>query len=322
MQLMSADARLIYESRVRMRIAIAAVLAGLLLLLASLLQLVGPHSNVNELTIGLITEHKRFPLDVIANVVQAVAWAGVAVSLYFLFQSSRARNPGANQAFAWIVIVGSALIAVCGIASAIVVAIKAHQFVTTGNQTYAEANHLTSGGALTALSYANLFGLLLGAVGFVLVSLNAMRTGLLTRFMGYLGIFAGILVLFVITPVPVVQAYFLVALGYMISGRWPTGLPPAWLSGRAEPWPSSQSLREERMKAREQQRGGRGGGGGGSAGRAAGGARGAGAGVGGLFGGFGRARPAPAPDPAPVATEPPAGSTRATTPKRKRKKRK
>ena len=40
------------------------------------------------------------------------------------------------------------------------------------------------------------------AVAFVLVSLQAMNQGLLSRFMGYLGMFAGALVLFQITQVP------------------------------------------------------------------------------------------------------------------------
>jgi hypothetical protein len=283
---MSVDDRLLYEARMRTRVAVAAVAGGLLLLVAALLQLVGPHSNVNELTIGLIEEHKRFPLDVIANLVQAVGWAGVAFALNFLFGSARARNPLLNKFFAWIAIGGATLIAVSGIASAIVISIKAHQFVTTGDQTYQQANHLTSGPLLISLSYSNLLGLLMTAVGFVLISLNAMRTGLLTRFMGYLGIFAGILVLFVITPVPVVESYWLVALGYMISGRWPTGMPPAWLSGRSEPWPSSSKMRQQRM---QQGRGGRG---------------------------------RPAPKPEPVVAEGPSGGTRATTPKRKRKRRK
>jgi hypothetical protein len=307
---MSADDRLLYEARVRQRIAVAAVSGGLLLLVSSLLQLLGPHSNVNELTIGLIEEHKRFPLDLIANVVQAVAWVGIAVSLKFLFDSVRARNPTVNPAFAWIMIFGAVAISLSGLASATVIAIKAHQFVTTGDQTYQQANHLTSGPLLAGLSYSNLVGLLAGAVGFVLVALNGMRVGLLTRFMGYVGIFAGILILFVITPVPVVEAYWLVALGYMISGRWPSGMPPAWVTGRAEPWPSGQAQREQRIR----QRGG--GGGGAGASRGAGGAGLGGGGLGGLF-----RRPAPA-TPAPVPAERPSGSTRATTPKRKRKRRK
>ena len=308
-----ADDRLLYETRWRMRIAVAAIGGGLLLLVASLLQLVGPHSNVNELTIGLIEEHKRFPLDLIANVVQAVAWAGIAVALKFLFDSVRARKPEINPAFTWILVFGAVVISVSGVVSAIVIAIKAHQFVTTGNQTYAQANSLTSGPLLAVLSYGNLVGLLAAAVGVVLVSLNAMRVGLLTRFMGYVGIFAGVLILFVVTPVPVVEAYWLVALGYLVSGRWPTGLPPAWMSGRAEPWPSSQAQREQRIRQRDAGRGG----GGSSAGRAAPAAPQRGAGLGGLFG-----RRAPAPEPAPAPVQAPTGGTRATTPKRKRKRRK
>jgi hypothetical protein len=132
-----------------------------------------------------------------------------------------------------------------------------------------------------------------------------MRVGLLTRFMGYVGIFAGVLILFVVTPVPVVQAYWLVALGYLVSGRWPSGLPPAWMSGRAEPWPSSQAQRDQRMRQRGAPRGQR---------PAPAGQPGA------PFGGLFRKR-APA-QPAPVPVEAPTGGTRATTPKRKRKRRK
>ncbi|HTX46326.1 MAG TPA: DUF4386 family protein [Solirubrobacteraceae bacterium] len=300
-----ADDRLLYETRWRMRIAVAAIGGGLLLLVASLLQLVGPHSNVNELTIGLIEEHKRFPLDLIANIVQAVAWAGIAVALKFLFDSVRARKPEINAAFVWILVFGAVVIALSGIVSAIVIAIKAHQFVTTGNQTYQQANHLTSGPLLAVLSYSNLVGLLAAAVGVVLVALNSMRVGLLTRFMGYVGIFAGVLILFVVTPVPVVQAYWLVALGYLISGRWPSGLPPAWMSGQAQPWPSSQAQRDQRMRQRGSTRGQRPG----TAGQA-----------GAPFGGLFRKR-APA-ESAPVPVEAPTGGTRATTPKRKRKRRK
>jgi hypothetical protein len=115
-----------------------------------------------------------------------------------------------------------------------------------------------------------------------------MRVGLLTRFMGYLGIFTGVLVLFPIgSPVPVVQGFWLLALGYLFSGRWPTGIPPAWRSGRAEPWPSSAAMREQRMKA---------------------------------AGGGGRGKPAPTPAPQTVGAPAP-GRTRSATPKRKRKRR-
>ena len=145
-----------------------------------------------------------------------------------------------------IALVGGGLAALAGVVYAIVVAIKVHEFATTGSQTYAEANHLTSGAGLLGLQLVGQAAALLVAVAFVLVSLQAMNQGLLTRFMGYLGMFAGALVLFQITQVPVVQTFWLLAIAYLISGRWPTGVPPAWRSGRAEPWPSSAEMRARR----------------------------------------------------------------------------
>ena len=128
-------------------------------------------------------------------------------------------------------------------------------------------------------------------MGFALVSLTAMRQGLLTRFMGYLGIFAGVLVLFQITQIPIVQGYWLVAVAYLISGRWPTGLPPAWVTGRAEPWPPSSEMRARRAAA---------------------------------SGGRGGISPKPVPSPEPQPAGAPASvpaRTRSGTPKRKRKRR-
>jgi hypothetical protein len=270
------------------------VLAGVLLVGAAAIQLSGPHTSVDELTLDLITANKRFPLDLIASVVNAVASLLIAWTLVFLYQCARARSPETVKPFIRIiVIVGAVLAAVAGIAYAIVVAIKVDQFVTTGSQTYEEANHLTSSGGLLVLQLLGQLAALLLAVSFVLVSLNAMRVGLLSRFMGYLGIFAGVLVLFQIIQIPIVQGYWLAALGYLFSGRWPTGIPPAWRSGRAEPWPSSAEMRARR-----------------AAGAAAG-------------GGGGRRGPAPTPAPQPAGAPAPAGNgrTRSNTSKRKRKRR-
>ena len=84
-----------------------------------------------------------------------------------------------------------------------------------------------------------LAGQLAFAFSFVIVSLNAMQAGLLSRFMGVLGIIVG--VLFVIplgSPLPVVQCFWLLALAPLFLGRWPNGNPPAWAAARpavAEP---------------------------------------------------------------------------------------
>ena len=249
---MSPQETLQYEARTRTRQAVVAGLAGILLVGAAVLQLSGPQSKISELTIGLITEHKRFPVDVIGAVINGLGLCAVAWTLSYLFSITRARNPDLRTWIRGIAIAGGVLAAITGVVYAILVAIKAHQFVTTGDQTYMEANHLTSATGFVAVPVIGQLGALLLAIGFVMTSLNAMRVGLLSRFMGYLGIFVGVLVLFPIgSPVPIVQGFWLLALAYLLTGRWPSGVPPAWSSGRAERWPSSQEMREQRTKARE-----------------------------------------------------------------------
>jgi hypothetical protein len=301
---MSHDDQLLYEARVRNRQVVVSVVAGVLLLAAALIQLGGAHTKVDELTLDLLTANKRFPLDLIASVINAIASLAIAWTLVFLLGCARARSADVKTYVKFIAIAAGGLTAFSGVVYAILVAIKVHEFATTGAQTYAEANRLTSGAALLILQLLGQAAALLMAVSFVLASLQSMRAGLLSRFMGYLGMFAGVLVLFQITQVPVVQCYWLLALAYLLSGRWPTGVPPAWRSGRAEPWASSAELRARRAA---------GVGGGGAAARPSG------------WSWRGRPAPAPAPAPAPqrAGAAGPAsnGRTRGTASKRKRKRR-
>ena len=287
----TADDRLLYETRVRMRWAIVSGAAGLLILVAAAIALTGPHTSINEETLGLVYVHKRFPLDIIAAVVNAFGLVAFAGAIAFLGGAARARRPEMSNASVLAAWVGGGLAAVTGIVLAAVLAIKSQHFVTHTSETYTEAHKIWSGPAVLVPQYAGLLGALLMAVAIVMTALSAMRVGLLTRFMGYLGIFVAVLQMgFIPTPVPVVQSFWLFAIAYLLSGRWPSGVPPSWRSGRAEPWPSSAELREQRIKA-----------------AAAG----------------GRGRPAPQPAPQTVgAPSSAARGTRASTPKRKRKRRK
>jgi hypothetical protein len=282
---------------VRPRHAIIAGAAGVLLVVSAVLQLSGPHTNVSEITLGLITEKKRLGLDVVGAVLQGAGWLAVAATLVFLSGATRARDENAPPYIRYIVLVGAPVTAIGIIGYIAAYGVQANHF--TGAQTYPQAKHLLSSPLLAAFQVMDYAGELALAISFVLVSLQAMRVGLLTRFMGYLGIIAGILVLFVITPVPIVQAYWLVGLGVLLAGRWPSGMPPSWQTGRVERWPSSQELREQRMRER---------------------------------GGAGREKPTrekptrekptrekPTREPLAAAAAP--KQTRSTTPKRKRKRR-
>ena len=288
---MTPEQRVEYESRVRTRQAAIAAAAGILLMVAVLVQIGGAHVNVNEKTLGLITEHKRFTRDLIGSLIAAVSLVALGWTLQWLWGAARARDPNIRPPFmGWIALGGAVIQAISVVLYAVFFGNAASDFVNHGSQTWPEANALLTKTPLVAAQVGNYLGLLLLAVGFTLTSLNAMRVGLLTRFLGYLGIIAAVLTIIPLVPIPIVEAYWLLALAYLLSGRWPSGVPPAWSTGRVERWPSSRELQAARQPAP---------------------ARG------------GRAKRAPEPAPQAVGAPSPApASTRSTTPKRKRKRRK
>lgn len=80
------------------------------------------------------------------------------------------------------------------------------------------------------------------AFAFVIISLNAMRAGLLSRFMGILGIIVGALIVLPLLPgIPIVEIFWLAAMGALFLGYWPGGRGPAWETGEATPWPTPQA---------------------------------------------------------------------------------
>ncbi len=289
LRIMQPEERLEYENRVRMRQVVLAGAAGVLVMLAVLVQLPGAHVKVNEETLGLITEHKRIAQDIAGSLISALGSLALGWTLWWLFEAARFRDPRVRPAFMGpVAFAAGAISAVAVVATAIASAHAADEFVSHGNQTWVEAHALISKAWFVIPEVAGYLGAFMVAISLVLVSLAAMRVGLLPRFMGYLGIVAGVLTILPFLPIPIVEAYWLLALAYLLSGRWPSGVPPAWTSGVAVPWP--RQPRAERTQ---------------SSGRAP---RGRG--------------PKPVPQPAGAAGGPASNSTRATTPKRKRKRRK
>jgi hypothetical protein len=280
-----------YESRLRPRMGVVSAVAGILLFAAAALQATGPQPKVDEVTVQLLVTNKRGALEVIGALLNGLGLLGLAGTLAFLFAASRARRPELSQGARITAIVGGVLAALGGIAYGVMITIKAHEFATHGVQTYPQANTLLSSPGLAALQYAGLVGSLLLAIAFVLVALNAMRVGLLTKFIGYLGMAAAAASLLLIGSAPalLIEVFWLLAVAYLLSGRWPNGDPPAWKSGQAEPWPSAAELRGQRQRAQ---------------------------------GGRPRGAPKRAPEPRAEPVAAVTSGTRATNPKRKRKRRK
>lgn len=80
----------------------------------------------------------------------------------------------------------------------------------------------------------------------VYTCLHAMRVGLLTRFMGTLGMAIGVsVVLVALFPL----LLYTLALGLVFLGRLPGGRPPAWAAGEAVPWPAPGQQAAARRRA-------------------------------------------------------------------------
>jgi hypothetical protein len=204
----------------------------------------------------LFIHDKAVPLLAVA-VAQAIASLLIGVVLVFLFDAATARG-ATTPRFARPLAVGGAIGAAIGaLLTQIAVMIAAADFASSGDHGTKAAHDALHGGGVVAGSAIGLFSGLALAGAFVMISVGAMRVGLLTRFVGILGAIVG--VLFVLgaamsSSTFIIQTFWLLMMGFLLLGRWPTGVPRAWATGEAAPWPSQQELRE----ARERSRGGSG----------------------------------------------------------------
>jgi len=231
-----------YESTVRFRWAVVAFSAALLLVVSQLIQLSGAQPPVSEATVTLITENQRATVDIIGAVLDFAGLIAVAALLNWLHHIAQARQPTLKAATRWVAVGGATLAAVMAVVYTVLFTAKAHQFVTTGNQSYPQAKHLIGGTGLLVLQLPYDLGLLLLAIGLIFTSLSVMRVGLITRLVGYVGVVAGALFLFQIPVLTtIVQAYWLAAIAVTLARRWPSGDPPAWESGVAVPWMSTRA---------------------------------------------------------------------------------
>jgi hypothetical protein len=169
-----------------------------------------------------------------ASILQVVGMLLLVVVAVHLYRAARDRNPDQSVVVLATGIYGPVAFAISTLVRAIALSILADDFAGRAVQSEQAADDLLNTPVLAVATVFGLTGVL--ALGFWLVkgSLDAMRLGLLTRFMGILGIALGpALVLgFGLYVLPL----WLIALGVLFAGRWPRGVPPAWTTGRAEPW--------------------------------------------------------------------------------------
>lgn len=167
--------------------------------------------------------------------------------LAYLFRATRARKPMRQGALvaaaAGAVAFGVGTIATFALYYDVVGGLS--DAADRSNSAYADA--VTDSGAISAAGTIRALGALALGAGTILITLNAMRVGLLTRFLGVLGIIVGGSLLLTGTPLPLdqqglIRSFWLAAIALLLLGRLPGGMPPAWQTGQAEPWPSNRPV--------------------------------------------------------------------------------
>jgi hypothetical protein len=253
--------QLSWERRFGKWAAAAAFTAAAFALVAFIYQRVAIKPTPGNAAQYLVSLHDKPTQYLIAVVLQALSVVLLSVVLYYLFKATRARRPELPKialilAIAAPIAYGGVLIGTqvhqASVAADFVktdrakdvkVGAKVPKDVKKGEDKANDdaTDRLAAGGGLAGVSIAATFAL---AVAFVLICMHAMRAGLLSRFMGILGIIIGALHVFqFFIPPALLLILWLPALGMLFLNRWPQQRGPAWESGEPEPWPKPPSRR-------------------------------------------------------------------------------
>jgi hypothetical protein len=255
----------------RRRLAVPAFAGGLLYLLSSivisstlngaptvgLLQGLAPAiSGVANPQVSPRAEEVKFisrhALPLIAgSLLAAIAIGALLLIMLLLIDATNFRRP-LWKAARPLVLYGGIAVIVVSVGHQVVSAIETHNFaVGSDHSIHAVDQALTKGAANMIVQYVDLLAGLALAAGMIATMLAAQRVGLLPRWMGILGIFTGLLIFLPIggAQLQVIPAFWMVMIGILFVGRWPSGDPPAWAAGEARPWPSAAEQRAARQAA-------------------------------------------------------------------------
>ncbi len=178
--------------------------------------------------------------EMISSILQALGMVLLAAPLYYLFRAAKARSEKMRGQLVGVVVAAPLFLAVLAILSGVSTLHAATEFIAkgvtgTGDHANKVASDTITEAPLRPLTAGFAIGGQLGfVVGMFYTSLYAMRTGLLTRFWGSLGMALGA-VSFLFFQFALL---WFVYLALLLLGRVPGGRPPAWAAGEAIPWPT------------------------------------------------------------------------------------
>lgn len=175
------------------------------------------------------------------TLIQAAGIALFAAPLFFLFRAASARMPKMYKGLIGLTILGPILVAASGIFSFAAFDNVASTFLDNApagvDQNEAAEDALRDESAFQIFLYLQLAGGFSLAIAIVYTAFQAMKAGLLTRFLGALGIGAGAGFLLIPGLGQILLFGWMVAISLLIARWWFGNRPPAWAAGEAIPWP-------------------------------------------------------------------------------------
>jgi hypothetical protein len=267
------EQQLAWEARQRPRAGVAAILAGLLALagplwralalrdappagfLESLTQALqsGPVGREASLKVATYEYYQDNAFALIGSgVVDALGLLALAWLVTFLAVATRARRPEFIRLAVYITLVGGVLFAISAVLGPLGTVLAVSDFLD-GPRTVDDARDIGGSSLLITSSLLRQIGPLAVVAGLFLVSLNAMRVGLQTRFLGILGVIGAVLLILPLMPLPVVLSFWSIAVGLMLLGVGT--MPPAWRTGKAEPWQTAMEGAQRRRAQEDRKQG-------------------------------------------------------------------
>ncbi|MGD1056718.1 MAG: hypothetical protein ABR992_04815 [Solirubrobacteraceae bacterium] len=176
------------------------------------------------------------------GVLSAIALSVLTLILLLLVGATSFRRPESWRMARPLILLGGIGLVLTSVAHEVVTALESHSFVVGHDHSNAAVEHaLLTSPANAVVGYIELLAGVALVAGMMGAVINAMRVGLVPRWMGFLGVFTSLLIFLpdISAELQVIPAFWMVMMGILLMGRWPkpTGDPPAWAAGVAIPWP-------------------------------------------------------------------------------------
>jgi hypothetical protein len=186
---------------------------------------------------------------VLAASARALGVLLLAAALAFLIRASRFRRPNGPRGALVVTAVGAVVLAGTTVAGVIGLLDVSSEFLG-GPRTEPRAVEMLRGGQRSVLAQVDLGARIAFGLAIILAATSAMRAGLLSRFMGILGVVVGVLLGVTGLSQAFLFFFWSGAVALILLDRWPGGRGPAWESGEAIPWPTAAEQRAAAERAR------------------------------------------------------------------------